>query len=217
MLHRRPILAVWVVTLLMAGASAAEEGSRFGVKAGVQTLTSPVTGGKTTRTRLELEFSTARLLDGHVDLALALGGSSLGTLRDASMTEEDGLFTDASSIDDLCVLDLRLAAHYYPLGQDDRGLTPYLGAGLGYFLFIDTWQDTVFAWETDPFAIVTYTITGRTDTVAEGFFTFLMAGLTVSLGEHAELLAEVAYDFSKQDRGHDLGGPIYLIGGRYRW
>jgi len=141
MLHRRPILAVWVVTLLMAGASAAEEGSRFGVKAGVQTLTSPVTGGKTTRTRLELEFSTARLLDGHVDLALALGGSSLGTLRDASMTEEDGLFTDASSIDDLCVLDLRLAAHYYPLGQDDRGLTPYLAAGLGYFLFIDTWQD----------------------------------------------------------------------------
>ena len=217
MVHRRSILTVWIVTLLIAAVSAAEKGGGFGVKSGMQTLTRPLTGEKTTRTRFELEVSTVRFLDGQVDLALAFGGSSLGTLRDASTTEEDGLITSATSVDHLSVMDLRLAAHYYPLGEGDRDLTPYLGAGLGYFQFMDIYEDTVCVSSTDPFAIITYTWKNGTKSVADGFFPFLMAGLTVSRGGRTELFAELEYDFSKRDKGFDLGGPIYLIGCRFRW
>ena len=222
MVRGRSIFMVgcWVLAGIVAASPVpvwcAESGRGLGLKAGVQTFTSPLTGEETTRTRFELEVSTERLSDGRVDLAFMFGGSSLGTLRDASSTEEDGLITDAFSIDELSVYDLRLAARFYPLGGSRRDLTPYVGAGLGYFRFADCWEDTVSVTDTASGIMVTDVMSG-TETVADGFFPFVMAGLTMSLGDRAELFAELEYDLSKRDKGYDLGGPAYLIGCRVRF
>lgn len=217
MLKRGCWVSAWILAFVLAAVCrAGNNGPGLGVKAGVQTLTSPLTGKETTRTRLEVEVSTARLLDGRVDLALSLGGSSLGTLRDASTTEEDGLIIDEYSEDDLSIFDVRVAARYYPLGEGRHVVTPYVGAGLGYYQFVDAWEDTVSVY--DPVAGVgaTESMEG-TETVTDGFFPFVMAGVNVSVNYRVELFGEVAYDFEKDDEGYDLGGPIYLIGCRIRF
>jgi len=207
---------VGIAALSLVAVCGAQDGRGLSLKAGTQTFTSPLTGEETTRTRFELEVSTSRYADGRIDLALAFGGSSLGTLRDASTTVEDGLITDAFSVDELSVYDVRLAARFYPLGGGRRDLTPYVGAGLGYFRFVDCWDDTVSVTDTASGITVTEAMSGM-ETVADGFFPFVIAGLTMSLGDRAELFAELEYDLSKRDKGYDLGGPAYLIGCRVRF
>ncbi|MBP8303985.1 MAG: hypothetical protein KBE04_07660 [Phycisphaerae bacterium] len=209
-------VSAWIVALVLAGESPADYGRGLALKAGVQTLTSPLTGEDTSRTRLELEISTARLLDGYVDVALAIGGSSLGALRESQTSEDEGLIIDEYSEDRLRVWDVRVSGRFYPLGEGSHTLTPYMGGGLGYYQFVDVWEDDVYAY--DPISgIGAGEYQEGTETVADGFFPFLMAGLNVSVSDRVELFGEVAYDFEKDDEGYDLGGPIYLLGCRIRF
>jgi hypothetical protein len=200
----------------MAGVCAAENGPGLGIKVGGQTLTSPLTDEKTTRPRLEVEICSSRLLNDQVDVAFTFGFSSLGSLSTGETSVEDDLIIDAWSKDNLRLYDIRLAARYYPLGSGRRALMPYLGAGLGYFRFDDDWRDTVTV--TDPLSeeSVTEVTDGRTN-LADGIFPFFLAGVNVPLGDRAELLLEIQYDVNKRDGGYDLSGPIYMIGGRFRW
>ena len=216
MVQRRSILTAWVVALSIAAVCAADNGPGLGVKVGGQTLTSPLTDEKTTRPRIEVEICSSPLLNDKVDVAFSFGYSSLGSLSTGETSEEDGLIIDAWSKDDLHLYDIRLAARYYPLGAGRRALMPYLGAGLGYFRFDDDWRDTVIV--TDPLSedSVTEVTDGRTN-LADGIFPFFLAGVNVPLGDTAELLLEIQYDVEKRDGGYDLSGPIYMIGGRFRW
>jgi outer membrane protein W len=216
MLQRRSILTGWVVTLSIAAVCAADNGPGLGIKVGGQTLTSPLTDEKTTRPRIEVELCSSRLLNDQMDVAFSFGFSSLGSLSTSETSVEDGLIIDAWSKDDLRLYDFRLAARYYPLGSGRRALMPYLGAGLGYFQFIDDWEDTVTV--TDPLTDDSVTdVTDGKKTLAKGIFPFFLAGLNVPLGDSAELLLEIEYDVDKQDGGFDLSGPIYMIGCRFRW
>jgi hypothetical protein len=216
MVQRRSILTVWVIALSMAAVGAAENGPGLGIKVGGQTLTSPLTDEKTTRPRIEVEICSSRLLNDHVDVAFSFGFSSLGSLSTGETSEEDGLVIDTWSKDDLRLYDIRLAARYYPLGSGRKALIPYLGAGLGYFRFDDDWEDTVSV--TDPLTDDSATeVTDGTKTLAKGIFPFFLAGLNVPLGDNAELLLEIEYDVDKRDGRYDLGGPIYMLGCRFRW
>ena len=216
MVQRSSILTAWVVTLSMVAVCAADNGPGLGIKVGGQTLTSPLTEEKTTRPRIEVELCSSRLLNDQVDVAFTFGFSSLGSLSTGETREEDGLFIDAWSKDDLRLYDFRLAARYYPLGSGRRALMPYLGAGLGYFRFEDEWKDTVTV--TDPLTDDSVTeVTEGTTSLAKGIFPFFLAGVNVPLGDTSELLLEIQYDVDKRDGGFDLSGPIYMIGCRFRW
>jgi hypothetical protein len=212
-------LSLWLFLALLlvpVPVQAWENGPSLGLKAGVQRLTSPVTRDKTTRARLELELASPRLLDGILDVSAAFGFSPLGSVSDGSSDIEEGLVVDRWYADELRLFDARVAARLYPLGRAHSAVAPYVGGGLGYFWFLDQWEDNVSA--TDPESGETASDSAHgTDTVAEGFFPFVVAGVNVSVSDHAELLFEVQYDVEKQDRGFDLGGPSYLIGARIRW
>jgi len=199
---------------------AAASGPGIGIKAGAQTLDDPIDPGKTTRARFELEISTARFYDDHFDLAFTFGGSSLGSFSTYYADEFDGVFVEEEYDDDLSVLDARLAARFYPLGNASR-IRPYLGGGVGYFWFFDRWDYEYAETVEDPdFPGTFYTFLDEdsgTDTAAKGFFPFLTAGVTIPLGEQGELLFDFQYDFEKEDNGFDLGGPIYMIGARFRF
>ena len=217
---RTQILSIVAVLGLAAGSAAAGSGPGLALKIGAQTLESPIDGDDTTRARYELEVSTAKMGGGHFDLALMFGGSSLGTLSDAIAYWDDDVFVEESYTDDLSVLDLRLAARLYPLGDNDT-IQPYVGAGLGYFWFIDRWEDYYAETIEDPMFPGSYiTFEGcesGQETLGDGLFGFVMAGFNVTIRENFELLFEFQYDFAKDDGGFDLGGPIYMAGARFRF
>ena len=218
--------AVWacvvatLVTICCVPEVRAEGGGGFGLRVGAQTLDHPVSLEETTRTRYELELSSPLLLDGHLDFAFILGGSSLGTFRDSYAEIIDDVLYEDFYEDKLSLIDLRLAARLYPLGQS-RPVRPYVGAGLGYFWFRDAWEDEYYETFEDPFFPGTFITFADADedveTIADDFFPFLLAGMTVPIGENFELLFEFEYDFEKEDEGYDFGGPIYMFGARFRF
>jgi hypothetical protein len=213
---RLPIGLLVLQILLVCPVSGYQNAPGIALKGGIQRLTSPLTFEKVDRARFELELCTPRLLDGHVDLAASFGFSPLGSLSDSSSDVEDGLLVDRWSHDDLQLFDLRLGARLFPLGHTRSIIAPYVGAGLGYFWFVDQWEDNISA--TDPeTSDSAYDSNRGTETVAQGLFPFVVAGFNVTLAEHAELLFEVQYDVEREDHGYDLSGPSYLIGARLRW
>lgn len=213
----------WYSILIMLGCAAVcagASGPGIGLKVGAQTVDEPFDSGKTTRARYELELSSPRVADDHFDLALTVGGIYLGTISDDYIYVVDDVVIQESYEDRLSVYDVRLAARLYPLG-DASDIRPYLGAGLGYFWFIDNWHDEYSETFEDPREPGTYrTHTEEyddTDTLAQGLFAFITAGVTVPIGSKGELLFEFQYDFAKDDSGFDLGGPIYMFGARFRF
>jgi outer membrane protein W len=212
--------AAILIVLGWTAACTAQSGPGFAVKVGAQTLEDPVDLDKTARARLELELSSPLLFDEHVDFALAFGGSFLGTHTETYTDTVDGTFIDDLYTDRLWLLDIRLAARLYPLGDSSR-IRPYVGAGVGYFWFRDHWENEYSDTFEDPlspgtFLTVTDTAKG-TANLAQGFFPFVVAGVTVPLSSRAELMAEFQYDFDKKNSGFDFGGPIYMLGGRFRF
>jgi hypothetical protein len=208
------------IVLAWSTCGLAQSGPGLGFKVGVQTLESPIDLDKTTRTRYEVELSTARFLDDHLDLAFTVGGSSLGSFTTYYSDEIDGVFIDETYDDDLSLIDVRLAARLYPLG-DASTIRPYVGAGIGYFWFLDQWDyEYAETFEDPPFSGDFYTFIEQddgTDTAASGFFPFITAGVTIPIGDQGELLFDFQYDFEKEDNGFDFGGPIYMIGARLRF
>jgi hypothetical protein len=219
--HHR--IAIWPALILLCGAAtcaAGGSGPGFGVKVGAQTIDSPIDLDKTTRARYELEVASPRFGGGFFDLALTFGGSSLGSFSDQYVDVDDGVLIEEYFTDDLSLLDLRLVARLYPFG-DSGPLQPYVGAGIGYFWFLDSWEYEYSETFEDPYVPgVFYTFTdsedGR-DTLAKGFFPFVTAGLMVPIGSNFELQFEFQYDFDKEDSGFDLGGPVYMFGCRLRF
>ena len=209
-----------IILLVWATCAAGGSGPGVGIKVGAQTVESPIDLEKTTRARYELEVSSARCCNGHFDFALTFGGSSLGSFTDEYTGWDDGVYIEDTFTDDLYLLDLRLAARLYPFGNYN-GIQPYVGAGIGYFWFRDSWEDEYSDTVEDPdFPGVFYTFTDSeegTDTIAKGFFAFVAAGLVVPIGSNFELLFELQYDFDKQDSGFDFGGPAYMFGCRFRF
>ena len=195
-------------------------GPGIGIKVGAQTLDSPVDGEKTTQARFEVEIATALLADDHVDFSLAVGGSLLGTseLEDVYY-EGDVLYEDYYS-DSFSIIDVRLAARFYPFGGD-APIRPHIGGGLGYYWFLNSWEDDYYATMEDPFfpgSFITFADHAEhVDTVAQGIFPFVTAGVSVPVNSNIELLFEFEYDFAKEDSGLDLGGPIYMFGARLRF
>lgn len=220
--RRRPTVCLAIVLpFLLAACAAGASGPGVSLKVGAQTLDHPLDGDKTTRARYELELCSARFAGDHLDVAFTFGGSSLGTVSgdDAYWTVDD-VWVEESYEDDLSVFDIRLGARYYPFGDSD-GIQPYLGAGLGYFWFLDSWEDEYSQTYDDPIGSgIWYTDSAEdddTETLADGLFPFVLAGVTVPIGSNAELLFEFQYDFEKEDSGFDLGGPIYMAGARFRF
>jgi len=218
---RKAVCLAVVLSLVLAACAPGASGPGIGLKVGAQTLDHPVDGDKTTRARYELELCSARFGGDHMDVAFTFGGSSLGTVSDAdAYWTVDDVWVEESYEDDLSVLDIRLAARYYPFGDSD-GIQPYLGAGIGYFWFLDSWEDTYSETYDDPIGSeIWYTDVYEdedTETLGDGLFPFVLAGVTVPIGSNAELLFEFQYDFEKEDSGFDLGGPIYMAGARFRF
>jgi len=224
--QRTAIFLALLMLCVPAASAAGATGPGIGLKIGAQTLDHPVDGDRTTRARYELEFSSPRFWDDYLDVALTVGGSSLGSVSDYESGWEydayydDDVFVEKFYEDDLSVIDLRLAARWYPLGES-RGIEPYLGAGVGYFWFLNNWEDRYSeTFQDPPGSGDWYKVTFKDDdreTVADGLFPFVMAGVTVPIGSNAELLFEFQYDFEKEDSGFDLGGPIYMAGARFRF
>ena len=232
-IHQKPALGVCIAIMPLGWATpCAASGFGIGLKAGVQTLDSPIDLDETTRARLELELSSPPLWSGHMDLALTFGGSPLGSFSDEYSDFVDGVLIEDSFTSDLGLFDVRLAARLYPFGVDGRGgrdrrhadglrIAPYVGAGLGYFCLKGWWEEVYSeTFEDADFPGVFHTFTdvedGR-DTIAKGFFPFVVAGVAVPCGPRFELLFEFQYDFDKEDAEFDLGGPTYMLGCRLRW
>lgn len=210
------VMLLWITTCASAG-----NGPGIALKMGVQTIESPVTLEDTTRTRYELELASQLFANERIDFALSVGGSSLGEHEDAeSGFYDDGTFWELYSTDQLSLIDVRLAARLHPLGQEGP-LRPYLGAGLGYFWFIDSWEDEYYETIEDPEfpgTFITFSDEEEdTETVADGLFPFVMAGLNIAVNDNAEILLEFQYDIEKEDSGFDFGGPIFMAGARFRF
>ncbi len=217
-------LKAWIgsgaILLVWAAACMGASGPGIGLKVGAQTVEDPINLGKTTRARLDLEVSSPLLGDEHVDFAFTFGGLSLGSFSDYYVDVVDDVIIEEYYDDRLSLLDIRLAARLYPLGHHSR-IRPHIGAGIGYFWFLDDWEYEYAETFEDPlFPGMFYTIVEEyegTDTLAHGFFPFVTAGVTVPVGSNVELMFEFQYDFSKEDSGFDLGGPIYMFGARFRF
>ena len=70
--------------------------------------------------------------------------------------------------DSLSVIDVRLAARLYPLG-DSSPIRPYVGGGLGYYWFLDVWDDEYYDTVEDPLFPGTYiTYFSEDDDVVSG-------------------------------------------------
>ena len=209
-----------MLLFLSADCTAGNTGPGFGFKIGAQTLDSPMDFEKTTRARFELEISSQRFCNDHLDIALTFGGSSLGSYHDDYAGYDGDTWVEESYSDHFSLLDLGLAARLYPFG-DSGGVQPYVGAGIGYFWFLDSWEvDYADTYEDPYFPGVFYTSSGSdedTDTLAHGFFPFVTAGLTIPIKSNFELLFEVQYHYDKEDAGFDFGGPVYMFGGRFRF
>lgn len=215
--HLRPIalmVATTIVTLGWAtvGFSAAT-GPGIAVKVGAQTLEDPIDQDKTTRARVDVELTSAMFWDNHADLGLSVGGLTFGTYDSEYIDEIDGVFVEEYYSDMLSVIDVRLAARLYPLG-DSSPIRPYVGGGVGYYWFLDSWEDEYY----DTVGGITYYSEDEdTDTLGDGFFPFVTAGLTVPVGDNFELMFDFQADFEKDDGGFDLSGPIYMFGCRFRF
>ena len=216
------LLAVGIAAVLVLSGGTvvchAAAGGGIGIKVGAQTFQDPVDLDDTTRPRVELELASPLLWDEHVDFALTLGGSYAGSYSETYTDQVNGTYIDDLYKDHLWLFDIRLAARLYPLGNSSR-IRPYLGAGLGYFWFRDSWENEYSdTYEEVPGSWVTVYghDEGEAD-LAQGFFPFLLAGLTLPLGDNGEVLFEFQYDLDKKDSGYDLSGPIYMVGARFRF
>ena len=209
------MLLCWTTTCFAGGS-----GPGIGFKVGAQTMDSTTDFDKTTRTRFELELASPRFGNDYFDLALTFGGSSLGSYDTEYVGFDDDVLIEEFYTDDYSLFDLRLAGRYYPLGDSSR-LQPYVGAGIGYFWFLDSWEYEYFETYEDPFIPdVFYTYTESDDgkdTLAHGFFPFVTAGLTVQIESNFELQFEVQYHYDKQDSDFDFGGPVYMFGCLFRF
>ncbi len=209
-----------VIAMCWAPAAFGSSGPGVAFKVGAQTLDSPITLDKTTRTRYEIELSSPLFCDDHLDVAFSFGGSSLGSFKDELIEEVDGVLFEDFYSDELSLLDIRLALRLYPFG-DSSSIRPYVGAGVGYFWFLDAWEDEYYETMEEPGfpgSFITFADSDEdTDTVADGFFPFVLAGLTVPVGDNFEFLFEFEYDFAKEDSDYDFGGPIYMFGARFRF
>jgi hypothetical protein len=208
------VLSVWTPVCTAAS------GPGIGIKVGAQTIEDPVDLEKTTRARLEVEVASPLLWDEHVDFALALGGSFLGSYSETYTDTVDGAYIDDLYTDRLWLFDIRLAARLYPLGDSSR-IRPYVGAGIGYFWFRDNWENEYSnTFEDSDFPGSFITVHDKAEgeeALAQGFFPFVVAGLTLPLGSNAEVLFEFQYDIDKKASGYDLSGPIYMLGARIRF
>jgi hypothetical protein len=216
---RIAIGAVLIVSF-WASMSAASSGPGVAVKMGAQTIDRPFDDGRTTRARFEVELASPLFGDDHFDVALTFGGSSLGSYSSDYSDLSGGVLTEQYSTDDLSLFDVGLAARLYPLGDSSR-VRPYVGAGIGYFWFIDSWHDDYYETVADPLVPGLYDTyassdSGR-DTLARGFFPFVMAGLNVPVSSNLELLFELQYHLGKEDSGYDFSGPSYMFGCRFRF
>lgn len=210
-----------VILLCLATTSfAGGTGPGIGIKLGAQTLERPSDFDKTTRARFELEFASPRFGNDYFDLALTFGGSSLGSSQDEYAEFYDGVLYEEFYFDDYTLLDLRLAGRLYPLG-DSSWLKPYVGAGIGYFWFLDSWEYEYYETYEDPYipgVFYTYSEEGEDrDTPAHGFFPFVTAGLMVPVSSNFELQFEFQYHYDKQDSGFDFDGPVYMFGCLFRF
>jgi len=209
------MLLCWATTCLAGGS-----GPGIGIKVGAQTLESPINLENTTRARFEVELASPKFGDDHFDVALTLGGSSLGSYDDEYVGYEDDVLVEEYYTDSYTIIDLRLAARFYPLGNNSS-IQPYVGAGIGYFWFHDSWEFEYFdTYEDQYIPDVFYTYTGSeegTDTLAEGFFPFVTAGLTVPIESNFELQFEFQYHYDKKDSDFDFGGPVYMFGCLFRF
>jgi hypothetical protein len=209
---------LWPMALcLVLGATSSVYGWGVAVKGGWQRLESPLSFEKTTRGRFDVEISTGDAISDCLELALSLGGSSLGSVEDTFTTVGAGFVIDETMEDKLRLYDGRLAARLYPLGgaggRDPFQLIPYVGAGVGYFHMETHWEDTYV--ETGAGYVYIEEDDGR-DRLAHGFFPFVTAGVNVPINSMSELLFEFQFDFEKKDAGWDLGGPIFMLGLRFR-
>ncbi len=204
----------WAMT-----SASANTGPGIGIKVGAQTLDSPIDGEKTTRVRVEAEIATALLANEHLDFCLAVGGSPLGSYEVDDIYEMDGVLYEDYYSGDYSLIDVRLAARLYPFGHD-ASIRPHIGGGIGYYWFLDSYDDEYYATTADPFLpgnSLTYAdYASDTDTLGHGFFPFITAGVSVPLSSNIEVLFEFEYDFAKDDGDVDLGGPIYMFGARIR-
>jgi len=216
----RTTLSLLIALFIWTATSAAYTGPAISLKIGAQTLDDPIDLEKTTRARVEVEIASPLMCDDHFDLALAFGGSSLGSLHDDYSYPDGGGWIDEHFLDELTVLDVRLAARLYPFGYDES-IRPYVGAGIGYFWFLDYWEYRYAETFEDPFFPGTFHTAvdeeEDVDTMAHGLFPFVTAGVAIAVSENVELLFEFQYDIDKEDEGIDLSGPIYMFGGRVRF
>ncbi len=209
-----------LIVFCLAAASRADNwGPGIGLKIGAQTLDKPFGDSKTTRARFELELVSPSFADDHLEVAFSIGGSSLGSFSSQYVDFVDGVLYEDYYNDDLSVIDIGLSARLYPLG--DSRVRPYLGAGIGYFWFLDSWDDEHFETVEDPLIpglFYTYASTDEgTDNLAHGFFPFVSAGVAIPATDNLELLFELQYHLDKKDSGYDLSGPVYMFGARLRF
>lgn len=209
------MLLCWATTCFAGGS-----GPGIGIKVGAQTIDSPSDFDKTTQARFELEFASPRFGNDYFGLALTLGGSSLGSYHDEYAGFDDDVLIEEFYTDRYSLFDIRLAGRLYPLG-DNGWLQPYIGAGIGYFWFLDSWEYEYHETYEDPYVpgvFYTYTESEEgTDTLAHGFFPFVTAGLMVPIDSNFELQFEVQYHYKKQNSGFDFGGPVYMFGCLFRF
>jgi len=210
------ILLLCCTTTSLAGGN----GPGIGFKVGAQTLKSPSDFEKTTRARFEVEIASPRFGNDFFDLALTFGGSSLGSYHDDFAGYDDDVLIEEYFSDHYSLFDIRLAGRLYPLGDNSK-IKPYVGAGIGYFWFLDSWEYEYYETYEDPFfpgVFYTYSeVVDGSDTIAKGLFPFVTAGLAVPVGSNFELQFEVQYHYDKEDEGFDFGGPAYMFGCHFRF
>jgi len=214
------ILSLIFLLFWMTKCSAGGSGPGIGFKVGAQTLESPSDFEKTTKARFELEVSSPRFGDGLFDLALTFGGSSLGSYHDDSAYYDGDTLIEEYYSDHYSLFDIRLAGRLYPLGNNSQ-VKPYVGAGFGYFWFSDSWDYEYYETYEDPIFPGVYHTYGEAgdgrDTIANGLFPFVTAGVAVPVGNNFELQFEVQYHYDKEDAGFDFGGPVYMFGCNFRF
>ena len=223
-----PLLVILLSSIIMTPPAHADQGWGFGLKVGSQTADHPISGNQSTRTRFEAELASPMFADNHMDLAFSFGGASVASYSyESPITYYDDGWSQNTEKDSVVAMDIRLAARLYPFGRnyDDYykpfKISPYVGAGFGYFWVVDFFKGTqIDAWE-DPFDPGFYDIVETkddyTETFANGFFPFLLAGCNVSVTSQCDVLVELQYDFGKKNNGIDRGGHIIMVGGRVRW
>jgi hypothetical protein len=218
--NRHRIRMLSAIILLCWATTCSAGGPGIGFKVGAQTLDSPSDLEKTTRARFEVEISSPRFGNDLFDLALTFGGSSLGSYHDDYAGYDDDVLIEEFYSDHYSLFDIRLAGRLYPLGDNSR-IKPYVGAGIGYFWFLDSWEYEYYETYEDPFfpgVFYTYSeaVDGN-DTLANGLFPFVTAGLMVPIASNFELQLEVQYHYDKEDSGFDFGGPVYMFGCHFRF